>query len=104
SSSRISSVVMLSAAIAAAIFFTAPPLTVIYTLSLHDALPISPQNSERLLGRERVAQVPEVDAAHQLLRTHVAQQLPQRLALRFGDRKSTRLNSSHGSISYAVFC
>src|SRR6266852_6928534 len=62
-------------------FFNDTATTEIYTLSLHDALPISLQRRE---GSDHVH-----DLAHQ--------PPPQ------GDRKSTRLNSSHGSISYAVF-
>src|SRR5215204_7285226 len=58
--------------------------TEIYTLSLHDALPIS-CDPELLAQR---AQHPR----------------PLRVAARNGDRKSTRLNSSHTVISYAVFC
>src|SRR2546422_8446151 len=70
-------------------FFNDTATTEIYTLSLHDALPIfldrwRPRHAERAArglwrragGRERHRQ----------------------------DRKSTRLNSSHGYISYAVFC
>src|SRR6266542_5783002 len=63
-------------------FFNATATTEIYTLSLHDALPISPR-------------LEPVRMATRLLRW---------LAMPGGDRKSTRLNSSHGSISYAVFC
>src|SRR2546429_1664060 len=74
-------------------FFNDTATTEIYTLSLHDALPISG------------FQVHVEDAAcydHEAFR-------PWRLfALAFKalrrDRKSTRLNSSHGYISYAVFC
>src|SRR4051794_41375405 len=63
------------------------------TLSLHDALPISARR--RVEVRRRVVR----DAVL------VPADLDERLevALR-GDRKSTRLNSSHPSISYAVFC
>src|SRR5436305_12230162 len=65
-------------------FFNDTATTEIYTLSLHDALPISrrgeytkpPRESRSLTGRCRLSQ----------------------------DRKSTRLNSSHVRISYAVFC
>src|SRR5690348_17788834 len=64
-------------------FFNATAPTEIYTLSLHDALPISRQL--RHAGRD-VEHDPEPEAAPG------------------GDRKSTRLNSSHPSISYAVFC
>src|SRR5947209_16907227 len=67
-------------------FFNDPATTEIYTLSLHDALPI-------FIGRGRLRE-PEVfgngrGGEHRLLRR---------------DRKSTRLNSSHANISYAVFC
>src|SRR5438876_6302643 len=71
--------------------------TEIYTLSLHDALPI--YHALAYLLRVREAEV--------LLAGHVAQHVgavpaDHRRADR--DRKSTRLNSSHPSISYAVFC
>src|SRR5438045_6572390 len=71
--------------------------TQIYTLSLHDALPIStplhtPQQS---LGD--VAELPTVTFGHRSLMWWGT--------LGFMvDRKSTRLNSSHLGISYAVFC
>src|SRR3954447_27091200 len=63
-------------------FFNDTATTEIYTLSLHDALPISPGDGDRL----ELTFNPGVDSYE------------------IGDRKSTRLNSSHGSISYAVFC
>src|SRR3712207_7954997 len=90
-------------------FFNDTATTEIYTLSLHDALPISFQPSVLdLLDLVR----DEAQARH------VAPQLGQRVrwqgrtlrraqrrqALRRPDRKSTRLNSSHANISYAVFC
>src|SRR6266700_6295873 len=65
-------------------FFNDTATTEIYTLSLHDALPIS----RPLLAN---------DASHAVFE----QDLHAELA---GDRKSTRLNSSHVKISYAVFC
>src|SRR6267142_6307941 len=65
-------------------FFNDTATTEIYTLSLHDALPILPL----FLGFEPIAFTP----------TSVC---PSTTA---SDRKSTRLNSSHMSISYAVFC
>src|SRR5277367_6475239 len=64
-------------------FFNDTATTEIYTLSLHDALPISPRTQ---ISRDAV------EAAFHLARA------PWR------DRKSTRLNSSHITISYAVFC
>src|SRR5699024_12643274 len=81
-----------------------------YTLSLHDALPICPHIVDGLLGgllpRGQAATCPHLHdragvAAHRgaLLARDVVRDLPAG-----GDRKSTRLNSSHVSISYAVFC
>src|SRR2546429_6711973 len=77
-------------------FFNDTATTEIYTLSLHDALPISfgmPHDQEWELAEE------------------ICKRYPVEM-VRFGssgtevtiDRKSTRLNSSHGYISYAVFC
>src|SRR2546430_12138206 len=70
-------------------FFNDTATTEIYTLSLHDALPI-------YLGA-----VP----AH-AARQGVRREPPSVAVLRGSaeDRKSTRLNSSHSQISYAVFC
>src|SRR5437763_736192 len=70
-------------------FFSDTAPTDIYTLSLHDALPICDQS----LGDDRQAGLRE-----QTLRV-VFVNRPAR-----ADRKSTRLNSSHRCISYAVFC
>src|SRR5690348_18395391 len=80
-------------------FFNAPPPTEIYTLSLHDALPIY----VRLVPHLEVPAGYLVDA---VTRDQVAgeggdHRVPLGVVL---DRKSTRLNSSHPSISYAVFC
>src|SRR5258708_36852925 len=80
-------------------FFNDTATTEIYTLSLHDALPI--------LGEQ------EFYASHSLMNTPT--RCPSCRAARKGqsggsygsargDRKSTRLNSSHQIISYAVFC
>src|SRR5256885_2519722 len=69
-------------------FFNDTATTEIYTLSLHDALPISRPGVDRPFGAELPRET-------QTIRVHIdAQQ----------DRKSTRLNSSHLVISYAVFC
>src|SRR2546430_8752663 len=71
-------------------FFNDTATTEIYTLSLHDALPIflvlpsTPENLTELSARcERWNDSADAFCA---------------------DRKSTRLNSSHSQISYAVFC
>src|SRR2546422_3643434 len=92
-------------------FFNDTATTEIYTLSLHDALPISvPSNPKPLPTLPGTIETPPkkvplfppaeswapASARHQLTRLEgVGAQL---------DRKSTRLNSSHGYISYAVFC
>src|SRR5688572_33220474 len=85
-------------------FFNDTATTEIYTLSLHDALPICkdrvvhlPEHAlngrahRRLGGGPRVFVV--VERIVQIRQADLAQ-----------DRKSTRLNSSHSQISYAVFC
>src|SRR5690349_24156746 len=77
-------------------FFNAPATTEIYTLSLHDALPISISGccGSRIATQwspaRRIGPNPSSWA--------------QKDAFSPGDRKSTRLNSSHVEISYAVFC
>src|SRR5438552_11546142 len=75
-------------------FFTDTPPTEIYTLSLHDALPIW-------------RRVHNADARHEVRwsRREAVSRFPNReTGQRNQDRKSTRLNSSHQIISYAVFC
>src|SRR2546429_4641315 len=78
-------------------FFNDTATTEIYTLSLHDALPI--------LGKaSRFPQDPsETGERARRSRHRIARQGPWPRAF-VSDRKSTRLNSSHGYISYAVFC
>src|SRR5438477_9065627 len=70
--------------------------TEIYTLSLHDALPICASDF-------LVPPFIECDLAY-VVRRAAWEVLARRGGWRIGDRKSTRLNSSHMSISYAVFC
>src|SRR5687768_17846181 len=74
-------------------FFNDTATTEIYTLSLHDALPIS----SRARGRPGA---PPAQQGRQPERHQPAGAGRQAAE----DRKSTRLNSSHGYISYAVFC
>src|SRR2546430_10687045 len=78
-------------------FFNDTATTEIYTLSLHDALPIY-----RPAGEHQPGQVDgrAEDGGGQVDRVGVA----DRRVNPDGDRKSTRLNSSHSQISYAVFC
>src|SRR5437867_12588071 len=80
-------------------YFNHTSTTQIYTLSLHDALPIYPYVGTRLLI------VLDACPAHlRNSRWHATIGLNHLLLLSKGDRKSTRLNSSHRTISYAVFC
>src|SRR2546428_5448255 len=73
-------------------FFNDTATTEIYTLSLHDALPISPESSG---PRRRSSSSPGPGSASP----------PRAWSTVYNeDRKSTRLNSSHDQISYAVFC
>src|SRR3989442_6258186 len=72
-------------------FFNDTATTEIYTLSLHDALPISPVPA--IVTRGRTPWYQRVNSASENCRVPLC-----------GDRKSTRLNSSHVRISYAVFC
>src|SRR5207253_9847221 len=88
-----------------AFFFSAPSPTHIYTLSLHDALPISPTDAERPRA------TPSRWSGSACSRTAPSFRRGNGLGARGGwrprpptDRKSTRLNSSHVAISYAVFC
>src|SRR5438477_10298031 len=77
-------------------FFNDTATTEIYTLSLHDALPIShigPAMFSNLSAQDRFSNHLHRFRGHKL-------NGPVQLI----DRKSTRLNSSHMSISYAVFC
>src|SRR5690349_23161536 len=86
-------------------FFNDTATTEIYTLSLHDALPISAARATRgQTGSTPRAQRGSADGSSSSTRMlNWLQSLfkpePQR-----EDRKSTRLNSSHVEISYAVFC
>src|SRR2546430_14308775 len=70
-------------------FFNDTATTEIYTLSLHDALPISPPRFHHHEAHRH---------PHPPPRDHTWRRTGHR------DRKSTRLNSSHSQISYAVFC
>src|SRR5207248_7830402 len=98
-------------------FLTVPSTTEIYTLSLHDALPISEdpcvvdedveaaEAVDRLLDHPlRAGEVRDVLAVRN---RRAAERLDFAHHVMGGaliDRKSTRLNSSHRTISYAVFC
>src|SRR5689334_24096510 len=91
------------------LFFNDTATTEIYTLSLHDALPIwSTSDAIRNAGRFLTLPQREIPSAGRKAgdapsnsRTETTSEQLSNFAT---DRKSTRLNSSHSSISYAVFC
>src|SRR5437762_11130926 len=84
---------------------TAPATTELYPLSLHDALPISGVDA---LDDDALADlVPDIAVVARGTPAHkvrVVQAFQRRGRVVAIDRKSTRLNSSHRCISYAVFC
>src|SRR2546430_3701859 len=77
-----------SASVFVFFFFNDTATTEIYTLSLHDALPIYRPRRKRVTT----------------LRSSRIRAFSARRLSTARDRKSTRLNSSHSQISYAVFC
>src|SRR5207249_12294505 len=86
-------------------FFTHPATTHISTLSLHDALPISRTASLAFAcsnASSFFCVAARSPCSSSTLRTSVFRSAEEARCVR--DRKSTRLNSSHVSISYAVFC
>src|SRR5687768_18276872 len=86
------------------LFLRDTPTTKIYTLSLHDALPIS---SARAVGSPIPSATTELAPASSEVNSVRSTSCTWRLAASSGstrDRKSTRQNSSHGYISYAVIC
>src|SRR3712207_6970478 len=89
-------------------FFNDTATTEIYTLSLHDALPIWVYSLQQALAcvtvivwtiRQAYTQIRHLDFSHMARMAHRRSLIRTLL-----DRKSTRLNSSHANISYAVFC
>src|SRR5437868_11112080 len=93
---------------------TTPAPTQLYTLSLHDALPIFASGDSRTSARLvpvcptalRLTACRDPVAHHMILFEKVRRMAHVFDVVHFHteDRKSTRLNSSHVSISYAVFC
>src|SRR2546427_4626182 len=90
-------------------FFNDTATTEIYTLSLHDALPISERRTlnvvlapEGLRGTAFLVQDDGAASDVQWLYIPAIGRVRQLVSPE--DRKSTRLNSSHSQISYAVFC
>src|SRR5688500_19542551 len=91
--------------------YTPSHTTPLFSLSLHDALPIFPHEldlgiGERLVLHDlrRAQRVAPVDEDHLRGKACEIGGLLQRRIAAAEDRKSTRLNSSHLVISYAVFC
>src|SRR5699024_12727705 len=88
--------------------YAAPPPPEIYTLPLHDALPISgshetfPRTTWRSLATSNPSSPGHPHPAPTGTTVRGSAGAPPESGLE--DRKSTRLNSSHVSISYAVFC
>src|SRR2546430_4914324 len=78
-------------------FFNDTATTEIYTLSLHDALPISSGPADPGAAMPGPLGPREADVARLVADGLTNKQIG-------ADRKSTRLNSSHSQISYAVFC
>src|SRR2546422_6142813 len=85
------------AAIHSSFFFNDTATTEIYTLSLHDAL-------RSQLWSDWIFQSDTSPSPRTLRKSSLTPITLERAVKRLGDRKSTRLNSSHGYISYAVFC
>src|SRR5690242_21532893 len=87
-------------------FLNATVAAEIYTLSLHDALPISPAESTVAITTLRPSH--GIVARNRTRGNRASSRCSDRITLDCGagpqDRKSTRLNSSHMSISYAVYC
>src|SRR3712207_9521874 len=98
-------------------FFNDTATTEIYTLALHDALPIS---AFRVTGTYTKVGPKKYPTLHVMTNSYPASKLNIDYSIRLSlvtpelisdgrkqgirDRKSTRLNSSHANISYAVFC
>src|SRR5688572_32104725 len=77
-------------------FFNGAATTEIYTLSLHDALPISPMRTAYSCTETSDSTTSASTPRHS--------KCTASSTTKTRDRKSTRLNSSHSQISYAVFC
>src|SRR5687768_18612638 len=86
--------------------FNSSATTELYTLSLHDALPISESGSDirRACGKESELLVIRVGHALAKIGFEAFDNRKSVRDVEPRDRKSTRLNSSHGYTSYDVFC
>src|SRR5207245_10053063 len=96
------------------LFYLAPARAATDRLSLHDALPISPKLVRRadlklmkpgsVIVDVAVDQGGCIETIHPTTHENPTYVVGWIVSIQPPDRKSTRLNSSHGSISYAVFC
>src|SRR3712207_7456662 len=88
-------------------FFNDTATTEIYTLSLHDALPILLINigADVTIEKSKEDAINYIESKIKEFEVALSQLVSQKeqISMRI-DRKSTRLNSSHANISYAVFC
>src|SRR2546427_7805613 len=85
-------------------FFNDTATTEIYTLSLHDALPISAAITGTGHRSTRNAACSKITCCARHASSVIALRSLRSPPAQNADRKSTRLNSSHSQISYAVFC
>src|SRR5690242_20770548 len=88
-------------------FYHYTATTHLYTLSLHDALPISKARMIHCAPPASAAATSATSNRNMSMQTPAEQELAALIVSSLNlekDRKSTRLNSSHMSISYAVFC
>src|SRR3712207_9191705 len=88
-------------------FFNDSATTEIYTLSLHDALPIFKKLFSKSLFLVKIMFLFSLLRSCTMIflyRFLIHKKLLIPILFFFADRKSTRLNSSHANISYAVFC
>src|SRR3712207_7495661 len=91
-------------------FFNDTATTEIYTLSLHDALPIFSAKAQFIGDTVHIARFdtatrhPHCEGINVMVTAYRGAHFTHWSAAKFTDRKSTRLNSSHANISYAVFC
>src|SRR3712207_9496601 len=85
-------------------FFNDTATTEIYSLSLHDAFPISRVHRGEGNRQARGAAARRIGVFQPVADRDGAAVRPHSDLCAASDRKSTRLNSSHANISYAVFC
>src|SRR3712207_7008994 len=85
-------------------FFNDTATTEIYTLSLHDALPIYKERPAQCILHHKLGGQNFFPLNPFTIYLKFCSNILGRALVKVKDRKSTRLNSSHANISYAVFC